>query len=145
MSRARGKHGPRKPGVDIKPGSPEGDRIGLSDRTQGQASPRIAGEGSPIPGGRQHIGNHATVVQKVPIGEPRDTYRGDMAHGVAPTHHDAHERHDRELGPNDVKPLVPTYAKGGPVPPLPVPVYIVSQRSGPRPLKISVPRHITVP
>jgi len=145
VSRAHGKHTSRKPSVEVKPGTPEGDYYGISDRQQGQASPRIAGEGSPIPGGREHIGNYPTQVQKVPTPEPRDTYRGVMAHGVAPEFHDAHERHDRELGPSDIKPLVPTYAGAKPAPPVPVPVYIVSQRGGPRPLRIATTKHLTVP
>lgn len=143
--RANGKRTQRHPVVDVKPGTPEGDAIGLSDRQQGQASPRIAGQGSPIPGGRQHLGNHATVPQQVPIPEPRDTYRGIMAHGVAPEFHDAHERSDAERGPNDVKSPAPHPAKHKSEPLVPVPVYIVSQRGGPRPLKTAIPRHVTVP
>lgn len=143
MGRAKGKGTSRKP--CITPGSPEGLAIGLSDRQQGQGSPRIAGESSPIPGGRDHLANYPTQEQKVPIPVPRPEFRGVMAHGVEPEHHSAHERAEAMRGPNDHKPLKPHYAGSGPGQPVPVPVYVVAERGGPRPLRTATTRRVLVP
>lgn len=145
MGRARGKHTDRCPTVDVKPGTPEGEDIGLSDRQQGQGSPRVQGEGSPIPGGRDHLGNHPTPTQAVPIAVPRPEHRGMMAHGVQPGTHTPHDRADAMRGPNDTKPAPPPAAAKAARPITPVPVVIVEQGAGPAPLRIATMRRIVVP
>lgn len=144
MGRARGKHPHRRPTV-AKPGTPEGDAIGLSDRQEGQASPRLQGEGSPIPGGRAHIGNHESIPQEAPIPEPRAEHRGILAHGVPPDSHTGHERAEAMRGPNDTATVRP-HRVDRPVRqrPVPVPVYIVEDNSGPAMYRSAAPRHFTL-
>lgn len=145
MSRARGRNAPRVVRVDVKPNTPEGDDLALSDRQVGQATSHAPGQGSPIPGGRMHIANYPTVPQQVPIAVSGEEYRGIMAHGVAPEHATTHERATSMQGPNDHKPLVPKSAKEQQPDIIPVPVYIVPTQGARRPLQTAVLRSIQVP
>lgn len=135
MGRASGKHTPR----EVKPGTPEGDYIGMSDRmSQDQ-------DKSPIPGGNHHITNQPSVRQRVPVADARKEYRGFMEHGVPSDSITTHERADRERGgPNEVHPVAPHFV---PVPEKvpPVPVYIVERSSGSKPLTTLAGDKFTVP
>lgn len=134
MSRSEGRRGPRTPSVD--PEAPESRGIGASDRTQGVPSP--------IPGGRPHLTNHPSTRQDVPRPAPRGEYRGVMAHGVHPGSATTGDRADMMRGPNDLEQPVPRYTHPR-EPVRPVPVYIVAETAGPKPLRTAVGRHITVP
>lgn len=67
-----------------------------------------------------------------------------MAHGVPPETAPVSDRADQMRGPKDLDAPIPTYAH--PVEPVkPVPVYIVTETSGPSPMRTAIGRHITVP
>jgi hypothetical protein len=135
MTRTPGRHSTeRTPQVD--PESPEGRDIGMSKRTQGVPSP--------IPGGREHITQAPAVRREPPRPAPRPEYHGQNAHGVPPGTFTSGDRADMMRGPHDVRSPQPRYGPTKEVVP-PVPVYLVEQGSGPKPLRIAVPRHITVP
>lgn len=137
MSRASGrKNTPRAPVA----GTPEGDEIGLSDRTGAKGT-------SPIPGGSTggpHIVNQETVRQKVPVPSDLPEFGGIMAHGVEPGTHTAHERGDAMRGPNEIKQPVPVYRKQDELPPA-VPVYMVERGAGNKPLKTLAADVFTIP
>lgn len=141
MGRASGRKMPR----EIKPGTPEGDYIGLSDRQtpgpdKGYDSPIKAG-----PTGGPHITNHPTVRQQVPVPEPKPEYRGVMEHGVpADFQENTRERADQERGPNIGQHSVKPVYKDARHKPEPVPVYIVQLGGGTHPLKKAVVKHVLV-
>lgn len=141
MGRASGRKMPR----EVKPSTPEGDYIGLSDR---QTPGPEKGYDSPIPGGSSggfHITNHPTVRQQVPVPEPKPEYRGVMAHGVQPGPETTRERAESERGPNEGQHrIVPRY-KNTKAKPEPVPVYVVPQGGGTHPLRKAVVKHVLVP
>lgn len=142
MGRAAGKKNP--PREAPRPGTPEGDYIGLSERQTPKEHPAQ----SPIGGGSSggpHIINPETIRQRVPVPDPKPEFRGIMAHGVPPEQHTAHERADHMRGgPNDVKPVVPKYEKPKELP-SPVPVYVVEPSHGARPLRTMAGDKYTVP
>lgn len=118
MSRSQGRK-QREPAVpDIKPDTPEGRQLGLSNRVQGHPSP--------IPGGRPHIKNAPAVRHTVPIPASDPEIGMGNAHGVIPGSHTNAERADHERGPNTVHDLMPQ-PRHHPVheKPHPIPVYIV--------------------
>jgi hypothetical protein len=117
MSRGHGKRTQRT--TEIAPNTDAGRNIGLSDRQ----SPN----GSPIPGGRPHLGNHPTVRQSAATKPPRPEFRGVMAHGVPPGPQTAHERAEAMRGPNTARDPRPQFSAPSDVPPPPpVPVYEVA-------------------
>ncbi len=134
MSRGRGKHTVREP--DIEPNTAAGRDIGLSDRQ----SPK----GSPIPGGRDHIGNHPTVRRSVPTPAPRPEFREFMAHGVQPADHTPHERAEAMRGPNSAHDPNPEFHSPGAKPPPPVPVYTVANPNSEATIVDWSPLHVTV-
>jgi hypothetical protein len=143
MGRASGKH--NKPRQGIEPDTPEGNYIGMSERTTPGPEKQY---NSPIPGGSTggpHITNHPTVRQKVPVPPPKPEFRGMMAHGVPASEQTAHERADHMRGgPNDVRPVTPVHRVVDSTP-TPVPVYIVPRGGGTRPLRRAVVKHLLVP
>lgn len=131
--RARGKKDtPRQPAL---PNTPAGDGIGASDRMQSDPSP--------IPGGRVHLENAATIRQRTPVPDSPPEIKDLNAHGVTPESHTARERAEFMRGPNGVRPIVPKYMAPA-VEPVPVPVRIVETRR-PTVLRTSSHRHFTVP
>jgi len=117
MTRGHGKRTQRT--ATIEPGTDAGRNIGLSDRQ--------SADGSPIPGGRPHLGNHPTVRQSTPTPAPRPEFRGVMAHGVPPGPGTAHERAEAMRGPNSARDPRPKFqTPSDPPPPPPVPVYEVT-------------------
>lgn len=139
MSRARGRNTARKPEAveDIKPGSPQGRELGLSDRVQGHPSP--------IPGGRPHISNAPSVRHTVPVPPSDPEVSMGNAHGVIPGSHTNAERADAERGPNTVHHTMPR-PQHHPVHerPQPIPVYVVQDHRD-RVLRSAAPHKITVP
>ena len=130
--RASGKHRIR-PAV-IQPDTPEGDGIG--------ASARMTADPSPIPGGRIHLENEATVRQRTPVPDSPPEIKDLNAHGVQPGDHTARERAEFMRGPNGIKPIRPAYDAPA-VEPVPVPVRIVEARS-PRVVRSSSHRKISL-
>lgn len=114
MSRARGKHTPRAPVMD--PNSGEGREIGMSDRTDTTQSP--------IPGGENHITNHPSVRQRVPVPDSPPEHGGLLAHGVPPDKHTFRERAEMERGPNTARGIQPKYL-ALPKKPAAVPVQVI--------------------
>ena len=138
MSRAKGRRPPRAPMIpDVDPNSGEGRDIGMSERMPLDVT-------SPIPGGENHIGNHATTRQRVHVPDPKPEYRGLLEHGVPDDSITTRDRADLERGPNTHRPPAPKYAKTKPGP-SPVPVYIVEPGQGARPLKTLASDVYTVP
>lgn len=135
MTRGRGKHTVREP--EIEPNTAAGRDIGLSDRQ----SPK----GSPIPGGRDHIGNALTVRRSVPTPAPRPEFREVMAHGVQPADHTPHERAEAMRGPNSAHDPAPVFHGPGAPPPPPVPVYKVANPNSESTIVDWSPYHVTVP
>lgn len=132
MSRAHGKHGPRKPAaIAIDPESPEGRQLGMSPRTQGVPSP--------IPGGRPHISNAPTVRQDVPIEDARPEFHDMNAHGVPPGTATTRERAEVERGPNSVHLAPPGHDKRTERP-HPIPVTVV-QDTRDNVIRSAAPRH----
>jgi hypothetical protein len=139
VSRAKGRTGrQREPRVeDIKPDSPEGRQLGLSERVQGHPSP--------IPGGRQHISNAPAVRHQVPV-PPSDPEIGmGNAHGVVPGSHTNAERADAERGPNTVHHTMPR-PQGQPhrERPAPIPVFVVQDAHNDV-IRSAAPHNFTVP
>lgn len=101
MSRAKGKNAARRPEdvPDIKPDSPEGRQLGLSDRVQGHPSP--------IPGGQNHLSNAPAVRHTVPVPASDPEIGMGNAHGVVPGSHTNAERAEMERGPNTVHHTMP--------------------------------------
>ena len=139
MSRAKGRGvQQRQPKAEeIKPDSPEGRQLGLSDRVQGHPSP--------IPGGQNHISHAPAVRHQVPT-PPSDPEIGmGNAHGVVPGSHTNAERADHERGPNTVHATMPK-PRHHPVHerPAPIPVFIVQDAHNDV-LRSAAPHNITVP
>jgi hypothetical protein len=137
MGRARGKHDTgRNPEItDIDPSSPEGRQLGMSPLTQGVPSP--------IPGGREHIGNAPTVRQEVPVPDAWPETRDLNAHGVPPGSATTRERAELERGPNTVHRGRPQHHEQRERP-TPIPVYVV-QDGQPQVLRSAAPRHFVLP
>lgn len=136
MSRASGKHTPRRPEVqEIDPESPEGRQLGMSPRTQGVPSA--------IPGGRPHIQNAPTVRQEVPIPDARPEYWDMNAHGVAPGTATTRERAEVERGPNHVYRGTHPQHEAKRERPAPVPVTIVQDEHR-NVIRSAAPRHFTL-
>jgi hypothetical protein len=137
MSRAKGRNPQRQPSAeDIKPGTPEGKQLGLSDRVQGHPSP--------IPGGRPHIGNAPAIRHTVPIGPSEPEVSKGNAHGVIPGSHTNAERAEHERGPNTVHPPRPRPPAPAHERPTPIPVFVVEDAHNDV-LRSAAPRKITVP
>lgn len=134
MGRAQGRKMPRP--VTVDPDGPEGREIGMSSRTV--AAP------SPIPGGETHIVNYPTERQRVPVGDSPAEYGAMEAHGVPPSDETFRDRAESERGPNSHTPITVAPAQKPFKRPDPVPVYIVTEGAGTRPLRIATPRHISV-
>jgi hypothetical protein len=132
----RGRNAPRKPSApDIKPGTPEGDELGLSARVQGTPSP--------IPGGRPHLSNAPAIRHTVPT-PPSDREIGmGNAHGVVPGSHTNADRAAMQRGPNDVHPPRPQHVQR-PERPRPIPVFVV-QNHDDDVIRSAAPRALTVP
>lgn len=137
MSRGMGRKQREPKPEDVKPGTPEGRQLGLSDRVQGHPSP--------IPGGRPHLSNAPAVRHTVPV-PPSDPEIGmGNAHGVIPGSHTNAERADAERGPNTVHSTMPK-----PRPhqvrerPAPIPVFIVQDAHNDV-LRSAAPRALTAP
>ncbi len=136
MTRGRGRQ--RKPTVEeIKPGSPEGKQLGLSDRVQGHPSP--------IRGGIDHIQNAPAIRHTVPI-PPSDPEIGmGNAHGVIPGSHTNHERAEMMRGPNTVHATMPTPQHHPKTErPHPIPVYLVQDHDEDV-VRSAAPRSIAIP
>lgn len=118
MSRAQGRRQRQPRAEEIKPGTPEGRELGLSDRVQGHPSP--------IPGGRPHLSNAPAIRHTVPT-PPSDPEVGmGNAHGVQPGSHTNAERADAERGPNTVHATMPRPKPHHLVErPQPIPVFVV--------------------
>lgn len=134
MSRAHGRHTPRKPVLqEIDPDSPMGHQLGMSTRTQGIPSP--------IPGGREHIANAPAVRQQIPIPDSKPEITDLNAHGVPHGSATSRERAEIERGPNTVHQRTPT-APAPPVErPTPIPVYVVED-ARPEVLRSASPHRI---
>lgn len=136
MTRAYGKHGPRKP--------PEVE----VEESLGERHEAAEGDYVRLPGGRPHLQNPLIHKEKVPVPERREFYRGIMAHGVPVDEHGLHDRDPRLLGvlgrdtPGRLGSLeadkLPEY-------PTPVPVVIVQAGVQRRPLKHTAMRHFMAP
>lgn len=129
MSRASGRKGqPARPpvlGTDLPADKQAG--YGIDDRD--------------IPGGQTHLVNYPTVTQKVPTAEPLDEFRGMMAHGVPPKEAET-GHYDRQAPAGNRR--EPRYARiKDPV--TPVPVYIVEEGAGGRPLRTVATDRFSVP
>ena len=139
MSRAKGRGAQqRQPKAeDVKPDSPEGRQLGLSERVQGHPSP--------IPGGRHHISNAPAVRHTVPT-PPSDREIGmGNAHGVVPGSHTNAERADAERGPNTVHATMPRpQHHAAPDRPHPIPVFVVQDHNR-SVFRSSAPHSFTVP
>lgn len=139
---SRGTQNPRHHNRDrtVAPDTPQGDDIGLSARQ----SP----DGSPIPGGRQHLVNEAVGYVKPDIPAFRPEFRGMMAHGVPPGPGTAHDRAETMRGPNSTHDARPRHPQDH-TPPKPqfppVPVIVVNDASETRPLRTSSHRRVSVP
>lgn len=137
MSRARGRNPQRQPNAqDIKPGTPEGKQLGLSDRVQGIPSP--------IPGGRPHISNAPAIRHQVPTWPSEPEVSKGNAHGVIPGTGTNEERAEMQRGPNTVhgpRPPQPHHAHERPTP---IPVFIVEDAHNDV-LRTAAPRNLTVP
>lgn len=138
MTRARGRHMPRKPVIEeVDPDSPLGHQLGMSTRTQGVPSP--------IPGGRPHVSNAPTGRQEVPIPDSRAEVRYDNAHGVPPGSGTAHERAELERGPNTIHSHdEPPRLEAPKERPVPVPVYLVQDRDQ-NVIRTAAPHKFTAP
>jgi hypothetical protein len=135
MTRAQGKRNtPRTPEITD---TGEGRDIGLSDR--------VLGTPSPIPGGEQHLLNHETMRQTVPVQVPRPEFRGTMAHGVPAEKHTAHERAATMRGPNTTHDPAPALDRPSGHPVAPVPVTIVQEGRDIRSLRTTSERRYVVP
>lgn len=137
MSRANGRRQREPKAEEIKPGTPEGRQLGLSDRVQGHPSP--------IPGGRPHISNAPAVRHTVPTPPSEPEVGMGNAHGVQPGSHTNAERADAERGPNTVHRTMPRpqhhpqHER-----PAPIPVFVVQDERN-NVLRSAAPHNITVP
>ncbi len=137
MSRARGRNPQRQPTAeDIKPGTPEGKQLGLSDRVQGTPSP--------IPGGRPHISNSPAIRHQVPTWPSEPEVSKGNAHGVIPGTHTNAERAEGQRGPNTVHPPRPQAPPAAHERPAPIPVFVVEDAHRDV-LRSATPRSIAVP
>lgn len=137
MSRARGRNPQRQPAAeDIKPGTPEGRQLGLSDRVQGTPSP--------IPGGRPHISNAPAIRHTVPTWPSEPEVSKGNAHGVIPGSHTNAERAEGQRGPNTVHPPRPRPPQEQTERPMPIPVYVVEDAHNDV-IRTAAPHSITVP
>jgi hypothetical protein len=140
MGRASGKRNiPRQPTAGGEPGSDKAREIGQS-ALQDPA-------GSPIPGLTGNIVNYETVRQKVPIPEPRDEYEGILAHGVPNSSQTTEERATmaREGTLAQFDPAAPPRLRKPPVIPEPIPVTIVEQAGGGRPITSLAGNRVSIP
>ena len=130
MTRAAGKHGPRRPEVSDE----EKAYIG--------ADVQVPGPERDIPGGRTHIIEKVLPPATRPATtEPKPQFRGMMAHGVEPEG----DHWDRPGHRGDPKrDYHPQYARPE-IPPVPVPVYLVEQGSARRTRKMATVRRVTCP
>lgn len=122
MGRAQGKHPPRRP-----------------ELSRAQDAEYGIEPGRHVPGGEIHVTNKQVIREQVPTGEPLAPFRGMMAHGVPPEHGLV----DRDDPAGGRKPEVPSYAdlpKSRPA----IPVYIVEEAGGPRPLRSAAPYNVTL-
>lgn len=137
MTRSRGRQQRQPKAEDIRPGTPEGRQLGLSDRVQGHPSP--------IPGGQSHVSNAPAVRHRVPV-PPSDPEIGmGNTHGVIPGSHTNAERADAERGPNSVHATMPrprhqTVHER----PMPIPVFVVQDAHN-NVIRSAAPHSITVP
>lgn len=128
MTRAAGKHGPRRPQVSDE----EKAYIG--------ADVEVPGPERDVPGGRTHIVQKVLPPATKPATtEPKPQFRGMMAHGVEPD-----GQHWDRPDPSGNSKVAIEYAKPV-IPPVPVPVYIVTQGSARRTRKMATVRRITCP
>lgn len=137
MTRSRGRQQRQPKAEDIRPGTPEGRQLGLSDRVQGHPSP--------IPGGQSHVANAPAVRHRVPV-PPSDPEIGmGNTHGVIPGSHTNAERADAERGPNSVHATMPrprhqTVHER----PMPIPVFVVQDAHN-NVIRSAAPQSFTVP
>lgn len=136
MTRGRGRQ--RKPTVDdIKPGTPEGKQLGLSDRVQGHPSP--------IPGGRPHLSNAAAVRHTVPTPASDPEIGMGNVHGVIPGSHTNEERAEAMRGPNTVHATMPRPQHAPSTDrPHPIPVYLVQDHDEDV-VRSAAPRSVAIP
>lgn len=136
MTRGRGRQ--RQPTVeDIKPGTPEGKQLGLSDRVQGTPSP--------IPGGRPHLKNAPAIRHTVPTPASDPEIGKGNAHGVIPGSHTNEERAEAMRGPNTVHATMPRPQHQIKVDrPHPIPVFVVESGEDDV-VRSAAPHSITVP
>jgi hypothetical protein len=93
-------------------------------------SDRVQGSPSPIPGGKEHIGNAPAFRHKVPAPAP-DEFTDqpvDNAHGVAPGTHTGATRGQMVRGKLAETPGEDQYYTEQQRPPRPIPVYVVDDR-----------------
>jgi hypothetical protein len=131
MTRAAGKHGPRKPEVS----DAEKAYIGADVEVPGP-NPRD------IPGGRTHIIEKVLPPPAKPAVQARKPqFRGIEAHGVEPEGDFWERPGHRGDAKSDYK---PEYAKPK-IPPVPVPVYMVQGPEWKRVRKLATVRRVTCP
>lgn len=118
MSRASGKHGPRAPEAEFG----RGDDTGITSTTG-------------------NIVNEPVERQEVPVAGPLEEFRGMMAHGVPPADVG---HYNREMAAHARHPYQPETERQAPEI-TPVPVYVVEEGSGPRPLAHAAYHHIAAP
>jgi len=137
MTRSKGRQQRQPTAQDVKPGTPEGRQLGLSDRVQGHPSP--------IPGGRPHIKNAPAIRHTVPTPASDPEIGMGNAHGVVPGTHTNAERADAERGPNTVHATMPRPVHR-PVheKPAPIPVFLVEDGRDDV-IRSAAPRTLTVP
>lgn len=92
-----------------------------------------------IPGGDTHLINRQVLKQDVPAPEKLASHRGMMAHGVPP-----HEFEDRKHPGKQKAPQVPHYADLPKTRPA-IPVVIVEEAGGSKPLRSAAPQSYTLP
>lgn len=143
--RARGRHAPRMgaggqlPTQGVDPESPIGREEGVSDRVQGTPSP--------IPGGKDHIGNAITFRQTVPASAP-DQFTDlpvDNLHGVAPGSHTGLSRAQIVRGELAARKGADQYYTPQPPPARPIPVYVVENADKTPVYRTVSPRNVPVP
>lgn len=136
MSRAQGRHEPRRGLLDAVLPEPE-------PLTEGQERELGIGPERDIPGGLNHQSNPPVQQQEVPVPEREWQYRrAQLAHGVPPDEAGHHDRDPRLTGGQRGAPdWGPSEAPG----PVPVPVYIVEKAAGRRPAASSTHQKITLP
>lgn len=93
-----------------------------------------------IPGGKNHDSHAVVQHEKVPAPEPLAEFRGMMAHGVPPEHHGTR---DREHPAHHQAPKKPEQSPEKHH--QPVPVVIVDEGAGARPLRMTTTLHFQAP